>query len=359
MLVTYETAKRLTDEKQEWEIYLVCNEGKSPRFYLVVGNTDQTAKIHYGKVGCKGRTLKKTFSASYALDLVLGKLTAKGKALRYQYSSDTVGVEDSTPQAEATPDPTPKKKQNPKLIKVKTFDEAEIRISRYGNSSKWYEARDSRRGHHYSVIYSGSSVQEILADARKDGIKTYLIDHEHRCEAPGCTTKSEYGYCVHHHFTKVDGTPRRLGILALPLEKDEPPEGKESNSMKIKIYEDASKRFARSVNKRIGPQGIWMSSESQYYETMKKLDGMVVEVETDILFAYSFNVAPVPGVTDHCVGINADLVAEVINDARIGKYKCGYCGKITEDIETTCPKCHKTEYMSSLLPGSVGAVAQA
>ena len=39
-----------------------------------------------------------------------------------------------------------------------------------------------------------------------------------------------------------------------------------------------------------------------------------------------------------------NMVDEVMDDVRIDKKKCCYCGTVTENINKKCPKCNKSEY---------------
>ena len=122
--------------------------------------------------------------------------------------------------------------------------------------------------------------------------------------------------------------------------------------MKIKIKPDAAKIFWAEVNKRCGEQGVPGPHEKSYHRSLQKIAGRTIEVETDHLFPRSFNSAPIP--ETETVGavprldIQAEYVEEVIDDARIGKAKCLYCGESnpTDDIEmmTGCPNCGGTTF---------------
>ena len=98
-----------------------------------------------------------------------------------------------------------------------------------------------------------------------------------------------------------------------------------------------------------------------FYQLMKKNEGKWVEVDTTYLFRDAFNSKIVHESFDgnssiKCTHIPARYVLAVKNDARIGKKRCNYCGKISvyEDKlgrkHKTCPYCHRDDYIHIFNP---------
>lgn len=82
----------------------------------------------------------------------------------------------------------------------------------------------------------------------------------------------------------------------------------------------------------------------KYAKIMKNIAGKTMEVDTRYLFPSSFNVIyKDPETGEECiVDISGKFVTEIINDARIGKDKCLYCGKMADhkDVkDEICPFC--------------------
>ncbi len=88
------------------------------------------------------------------------------------------------------------------------------------------------------------------------------------------------------------------------------------------------------------------SYSDSYAEIMDRLSGRTCEVDTRHLFKTSFNVID-PDNPEIIIDVRW-LFCEVINDIRGQKMKCTYCGE-TQDIDTKCSKCNKTDYLENLL----------
>lgn len=86
---------------------------------------------------------------------------------------------------------------------------------------------------------------------------------------------------------------------------------------------------------------------------MQQVQGQWLEVETDHLFRDQFNTAPILGVSESGMRIMQSDVAEIRNDARVGKSRCNWCGAITGGA--ACGTCGKSEYLKPLVPGSTPA----
>jgi len=115
--------------------------------------------------------------------------------------------------------------------------------------------------------------------------------------------------------------------------------------MKIKIKKSAPVIYRRGLNKR--PSDGYSKTEFEWIETLKQVSGKTIEVETDYLFKNQFNTVPIKGVSELGLRIMENLVEEVIDDERIGKYKCNWCGHHSENSDK-CPECGKAEYLEPL-----------
>jgi hypothetical protein len=64
--------------------------------------------------------------------------------------------------------------------------------------------------------------------------------------------------------------------------------------MQVRLHEDAHLRYiGRSTSRHVsGVNFDWV-------KTLEKVDGQVLEVETEYLFSDQFNTVPVPGVSDN------------------------------------------------------------
>jgi len=113
--------------------------------------------------------------------------------------------------------------------------------------------------------------------------------------------------------------------------------------MKIKIKNNAHEIYRR---KELRPYKPIDNFNGQWYDTLKSIAGMEIEVETEYLFNNQFNTVPIRGVSKLGLRIMAYCVEYVVNDARIkiNKMKCGWCGKVTV-IGKICPYCNKNEYL--------------
>lgn len=111
--------------------------------------------------------------------------------------------------------------------------------------------------------------------------------------------------------------------------------------MKIKIRSDAKQAYINSVP--FG-NGWSMPINWEWAETMEKIQGMTLEVETEYLFKDQFNTGPIEGISKDGLRIMLTVVEEVIDDIRPFKQRCNWCGKIS-DIGPKCPHCDKEEYL--------------
>ena len=113
--------------------------------------------------------------------------------------------------------------------------------------------------------------------------------------------------------------------------------------MKIKIMDNAS-GYYRSLQLCGGRGNRCNIFNEKWYEILKKIDGKTLEVETKYLFKDQFNTVPIKDVSEQGLRIMGNMVDEVMDDVRIDKKKCCYCGTVTENINKKCPKCNKSEY---------------
>jgi len=112
--------------------------------------------------------------------------------------------------------------------------------------------------------------------------------------------------------------------------------------MKIKILNNASEIYrSRAITNGF--------LNDNWYETLKKIDNKILEVETKHLFHDQYNTAPIPGVSDIGLRIMDSCVEKVIDDERPGKQLCRWCGKISEASNKECPHCNSSEYLKTFI----------
>lgn len=107
--------------------------------------------------------------------------------------------------------------------------------------------------------------------------------------------------------------------------------------MKVKVKDNAKDYYVR----RTIHNGLvnW-----KWAETLEKVQGQTLEVETEWLFRDQFNTAPIPGISENGLRLMAADVSEVIDDMRPGKFFCRYCHHWGENGEF-CPHCLQTLYL--------------
>ena len=127
------------------------------------------------------------------------------------------------------------------------------------------------------------------------------------------------------------------------------------NKMYIKIKENASKlyqeeyplRYKRGEGKIRDPQ-----YNREWYLLLKKIEGKIIEVDTQYLFKDQFNTIPIPEISKDGLRIMENLVEKVINDQRPNYYRCNWCGHKTPKTSPECENCGKSEYLEDLYPRS-------
>lgn len=108
--------------------------------------------------------------------------------------------------------------------------------------------------------------------------------------------------------------------------------------MKIKIYNDAHRRFVARIN--IGHT----TNNDKWYNLLEAIAEKEIEVEIKHLFIDQFNTVPIPNVSKNGIRIMISFVEYVIDDERYGKMKCHYCG-VTQDKNDKCIECGKNDYL--------------
>jgi hypothetical protein len=103
--------------------------------------------------------------------------------------------------------------------------------------------------------------------------------------------------------------------------------------MQIVISKDASAIYVRGCYRGAHP-ACGMLHNPEWAEMLKKVEGQTLTVETEYLFKDQFNTAPIPGVSDLGMRIDARLVDKVIDDVRPGKIKSTWDGKIYDEAPT-------------------------
>lgn len=104
--------------------------------------------------------------------------------------------------------------------------------------------------------------------------------------------------------------------------------------MKILIKHNAAAIYCRRFVEQQIPNREWA-------ETLRKVEGKMLEVNTEYLFDKAFGTLPTEGVIDHALHIDEDLVSYIEGDVRPGKFKCLDCGACfsPEAGSCNCPKC--------------------
>lgn len=109
--------------------------------------------------------------------------------------------------------------------------------------------------------------------------------------------------------------------------------------MQIRIKEDAKASYIRRCH----------AINWDWANMLEKVQGQLLEVETEYLFRDQFNTAPIPGVSDLGMRIMAADISEIIDDIRPSKIRCQWCGKISDatvygDFDM-CLHCGKIDYI--------------
>jgi hypothetical protein len=127
--------------------------------------------------------------------------------------------------------------------------------------------------------------------------------------------------------------------------------------MKIVFKKDA----LEIDSKRKSPSSGYTREEMNWRENISKMlkDGLEHEVETTYLFDNSFNCKHPDGQKSEkftlSIHVPDYMVESVIDDARTGKSKCSYCGKIHNTPEnkkgSVCPSCGHENTLVKLIKG--------
>lgn len=111
--------------------------------------------------------------------------------------------------------------------------------------------------------------------------------------------------------------------------------------MKIKIKNNAHEIYKKRTLRPYKPLDNF---NGEWYDKLKAITGKKIKIETEYLFKDQFNTVPIKGVSDIGMRIMAYCVEYVVNDTRINKVKCNWCGKISVSGKK-CPYCNKNEYL--------------
>lgn len=103
--------------------------------------------------------------------------------------------------------------------------------------------------------------------------------------------------------------------------------------MKIKIRKDIVSVYQQ--------EGM---DDYEWEETLSKISGKTLEVDTDELFKYEFNTKPIKGVSEEGLRIFDNYVEEVIDDIRPGKARCDLCNE-TSMSDEVCSNCGRSDYL--------------
>jgi len=112
--------------------------------------------------------------------------------------------------------------------------------------------------------------------------------------------------------------------------------------MKIKIKSNAEQLYQNTTTAKITNYKFWL----EWRSVMRSIQGTTIEVETNHLFKDQYNTVPLPGVSENGLRVLDYIVDGVIDDDRIGRGKCSWCGHHSIKSEKGCQHCEKgLEYM--------------
>lgn len=107
--------------------------------------------------------------------------------------------------------------------------------------------------------------------------------------------------------------------------------------MRVKIKENAYSIYIDNFPK------------TEYWEKIfKGIQGKTLDVDTDVLFKYEFNIKPYPPVFDEEIRIEIDMIDEILEDERDGLAYCYYCHENSKDHET-CTNCGNKDFLEPLI----------
>jgi hypothetical protein len=93
---------------------------------------------------------------------------------------------------------------------------------------------------------------------------------------------------------------------------------------------------------------IVIKDEGFGWKLLNMVRGKTLIVDTKYLFRDQFNTIPIRGVSDTGLRIMESAVVEVIDDIRINRSRCNWCGKHFESGVFFCPHCGQTDYIEPL-----------
>lgn len=110
--------------------------------------------------------------------------------------------------------------------------------------------------------------------------------------------------------------------------------------MKIKIRKNALQLYIQDNTDFSG----YYFGEDRWELIFKKISGKTLEVDTEELFKYEFNLKPIKGVTKYEIRIFDDYVEKVYEDERSGKARCELCSR-TSSSDHVCSHCGRSDYL--------------
>jgi len=115
--------------------------------------------------------------------------------------------------------------------------------------------------------------------------------------------------------------------------------------MKVKVKDNAAGIYGKSCKLQQIPN-------REYMDALSRVQGKMLEASTHYLFKNSVNAyySDDKGIRV-CLHLPNEYIEFVEDDARIGKYKCRYCGNIgtkSKQEQPVCPVCEQDLYIESL-----------
>ena len=99
-------------------------------------------------------------------------------------------------------------------------------------------------------------------------------------------------------------------------------------------------------------------SNSNTYKLYARLAGKLLDVDINLLYNHKFYLYHIIGTGISSMCIDSESVDDIIDDVRIGKYYCTYCGRINnpcmdvERVKQKCIRCGKLKLIE-FIPGSI------
>ena len=110
--------------------------------------------------------------------------------------------------------------------------------------------------------------------------------------------------------------------------------------MKIKIKKNALQLYIEDNTDYLGNY----FGDDYWEQIFENISGKILEVDTEELFKYEYNLKPIKGVTEFEIRIFEDYVEKIYEDERPGKARCDLCSR-TSETDHICSHCGRSDYL--------------